>query len=96
MVYIANLFYLMSYLSRDITILRVYTISAALCLITYFYSLPEPLWTVVFWNIFFVMLNIWQIARQQLLKPKPTRPQNQTKVLTTDSSWSPPKGSCCP
>jgi len=95
MVYIANLLYLMSYLSRDIVTLRVYTISAALCLITYFFNLPEPLLTVVAWNIFFVLLNIWQIARQYVHKSH-IKSITHKPTFTAGNNWSLPKGSCWP
>jgi hypothetical protein len=43
--------------------LRILTIVAACCLVTFFYSQPEPLMTVVYWNIFFVALNAFQLIR---------------------------------
>jgi len=95
MVYIANFFYLISYLSRDIIILRVYTISAAFCLITYFYNLPEPLLTVVVWNIFFILLNVWQIGREYLHKSH-AKPAVNKAEFRAGNNWSRPKGSCCP
>ena len=41
---------------------------AAACLAGYFATRPEPLWTVVGWNIFFLLLNAWQVGR--LLLPR--------------------------
>jgi hypothetical protein len=55
--------YLFSYFARDILWLRSLTVVAALCLVAYFYLRPEPLLTVVLWNLFFVALNILQIGR---------------------------------
>lgn len=63
LVYIANCLYLASYFVQDMLRLRVLTITAALCLVGYFYLRPEPLMTVVGWNLFFVGLNVLQIAR---------------------------------
>ncbi len=63
LVYIANLLYLASYFMQDLLRLRVLTITAALCLVAYFYLRPEPLMTVVCWNVFFVALNVVQIGR---------------------------------
>lgn len=63
LVYVANILYLFSYLVRDILHLRVLTIVAACCLVTYFYNQAEPLMTVVRWNVFFVALNAYQLAR---------------------------------
>jgi len=62
-VYAANFLYLTSYLVRDILHLRMLTIVAACCLVTYFYNQAEPMMTVVCWNLFFVALNIFQLTR---------------------------------
>ena len=48
---------------QDLLRLRALTITAALCLVGYFYLRPEPFMTVVAWNLFFVALNVMQIAR---------------------------------
>ena len=61
LVYAANILYLLSYLVRDILLLRMFTIIAACCLVAYFYNQAEPLMTVVYWNLFFVMLNAMQL-----------------------------------
>jgi hypothetical protein len=63
LVYTANILYLASYLVKDILHLRLLTIVAACCLVTYFYNQAEPLMTVVYWNLFFVALNVLQLAR---------------------------------
>jgi uncharacterized membrane protein len=63
LVYIANLLYLGSYFMQDLLRLRALTITAAICLVCYFYLRPEPLMTVVCWNLFFVALNVLQIVR---------------------------------
>jgi len=63
LIYTANFLYLFSYLVRDILHLRLLTIVAACCLVTYFYNQPEPMMTVVCWNLFFVSLNIFQLTR---------------------------------
>lgn len=68
LVYIANLLYLASYFTQDILRLRALTITAAICLVAYFYLRPEPLMTVVCWNLFFVALNVIQIARLLLAR----------------------------
>jgi hypothetical protein len=62
-VYTANFLYLFSYMVRDILHLRLLTIVAACCLVTYFYNQAEPMMTVVCWNLFFVALNIFQLTR---------------------------------
>jgi hypothetical protein len=64
LIFVANGLYVASYFMNDILRLRLLTVTAATCLATYFYSLPEPLWTVIGWNTFFVGLNAVQIARE--------------------------------
>ena len=63
LIYIANCLYLTSYLVQDMLRLRVLTLVAATCLMTYFYARPEPLLTVVCWNLVFIGLNIIQLVR---------------------------------
>jgi hypothetical protein len=60
---IANVLYVIAYFTLDILRLRLLTTTAAICLAVYFYSQPEPLLNVVGWNIFFVLLNLFQIGR---------------------------------
>ena len=66
LVYAANILYLVSYVVRGVLYFRVLTIVAACCLVTYFYSQAEPLMTVVYWNLFFIALNVLQLARTLL------------------------------
>ncbi len=63
LIHTANVIYLVSYVMRDILWLRIFTVIAAVCLILYFYFLPEPLLTPVYWNILFIALNFFWIAR---------------------------------
>ncbi len=63
LIYIANGLNFMSYFVRDILHLRALTIVAVVCLALYFASRPEPLMEVVFWNLFFIALNAFQIGR---------------------------------
>lgn len=63
LIYAANSLYVVAYFTTDMLRLRLLTVTAASCLATYFYSLPEPLLTVVGWNLFFIALNLMQIAR---------------------------------
>lgn len=60
---IANVLYLVSYFVRDMLYLRVLTIIAASCLTSYFYSRPEPLMAAVWWNLFFIALNVYWVFR---------------------------------
>lgn len=68
MIYIANGLNLMSYFVRDILHLRALTIVAVACLAVYFVSRPQPLMEVVYWNLFFLLLNALQIIRLLLLR----------------------------
>ena len=72
LIHTANVIYLVSYLMRDILWLRIFTVIAAACLILYFYYLPEPLLTPVYWNTLFLALNIFWIARL-LLERRPVQ-----------------------
>ncbi len=62
LIYAANILYLLSYIVRDILYLRLLTVVAACCLVTYFYNQAEPLMTVIYWNLFFVALNVLQVV----------------------------------
>lgn len=64
LIFVANGMYVASYFMTDILRLRLLTVTAASCLATYFYTLPEPMWTVIGWNTFFIGLNVFQIARE--------------------------------
>jgi len=55
--------YVAAYFMSDLLRLRVLTVTAASCLAIYFYCQPEPMLTVAAWNLFFVTLNLVQIAR---------------------------------
>jgi hypothetical protein len=72
LIYVANILYLLSYMVRDILHLRILTIVAACCLVTYFYTQAEPLMTVVYWNLFFVALNVFQLSNIMLGRVRAT------------------------
>jgi hypothetical protein len=55
------------------------TVTAATCLATYFYCQPEPMLTVVGWNMFFIALNLFQIAR--VLHARKTKKQSQSGAM---------------
>jgi hypothetical protein len=62
LIYAANGLYLLSYTVKDILKLRLLTVSAACILVTYFALQPEPVMSIICWNLFFVALNIFQIV----------------------------------
>ncbi len=80
LIHSANVIYLVSYVMRDILWLRIFTVIAATCLILYFYFLPEPLLTPVYWNLLFITLNIFWIARL-LLERRPVQLTADEKQL---------------
>ena len=63
LIYLANGLNLCSYLTKDMLRLRILAVGATASLAVYFYLLPEPLMAPVFWNLFYVALNIFHIAR---------------------------------
>ena len=63
LIHSANVIYLVSYTMREILWLRVFTVIAATCLIFYFYLQPEPLLAPIYWNLLFIVLNIYWIVR---------------------------------
>ena len=79
LVYIANCLYLVSYLVQDMIRLRLLTLVAAACLVTYFYLLPQPLLLVVCWNLVFVAMNLFQLIRLLVTR------QRADRLLATDS-----------
>ena len=59
----ANMLYVIAYFTMDMLRLRILTVIAATCLAVYFYNQPVPMWNVVAWNVFFIVLNLTQIGR---------------------------------
>ena len=90
LIYIANVLYVFSYLVKDILYLRLLTITAACCLVVYFCLLPDPLMTVVYWNLFFVALNTFQIGRI-LHKRDRTGKTERSSVLASGAT----RAVCC-
>ncbi len=59
LVYIANVLYLASYFMSDLLRLRLLTVTAACVLVAYFSLQPEPMITVICWDLFYVALNVF-------------------------------------
>jgi hypothetical protein len=88
LIYAANILYLLSYLVRDILYLRLLTVVAACCLVTYFYAQAEPLMTVIYWNLFFVTLNVLQLTRILWERYRITaNVQHQTAESAVNATW---------
>ena len=63
LIHAANVLYLVSYFTRDILWLRVFTVIAASCLAGYFYFGFISLLPAVYWNLVFIVLNLYWIVR---------------------------------
>ena len=60
---VANVIYLFSYSVRDILWLRILTVVGALLLLPYYYLQPVPLWAAIAWNLVFIAINVFWIAK---------------------------------
>ena len=59
----ANGLFVLTYFTTDMLRLRLLSVVATACVLVYFYSQPEPMMTVVAWNLVFLALNIVQLAK---------------------------------
>ena len=58
----ANGLFIASYFVRNLLVLRALSLSGAACLLAYFYTLPQPLMHLVYWNSFYCLLNaVWVV-----------------------------------
>jgi hypothetical protein len=61
--HLASVLTMVAYLLKDILWLRLLTILSCFAGIAFVYFVPAtPLWTVIYWNILFAVINIVQIA----------------------------------
>jgi hypothetical protein len=61
--HLASVLTMLAYLLKDILWLRFLTILSCFAGIAFNYTVPaKPLWTVIYWNILFAVINIVQIA----------------------------------
>jgi len=60
MIHVANLLILVSFLLKDILLLRLLSISASICFSAYFYFRPVPEWEPIAWNALFMAVNAYQ------------------------------------
>jgi hypothetical protein len=66
LIHLANVLYLFAFMVRDILWLRILAVTAAACLVPYFYFRPEPMMTPIYWNLVFAALNIFWVFRLML------------------------------
>src|SRR5205085_5192255 len=61
--HLASVLTMLAYLLKDILWLRLLTILSCVAGIAFNYFVPAtPLWTVIYWNVLFAIINIVQIA----------------------------------
>src|SRR5436190_18764079 len=61
--HLASVLTMLAYLLKDILWLRLLTIFSCFAGIAFNYFVPAtPLWTVIYWNVLFALINIVQIA----------------------------------
>jgi hypothetical protein len=75
------MFYVLAYFVRPTLRLRGLSLAGTTCLIVYFYSLPEPLMQVVYWNSVFALINAAWIA-QCLFAPRKKQAQSSSAPLS--------------
>jgi len=60
---IANLLYILTYFVQDLLLIRLLTLVGSAMLVAYFSLQPEPVMALIYWNVFFILLNIFQLVR---------------------------------
>jgi hypothetical protein len=76
---VANIIYLAAYFNRDVLRMRMFSVVAASCLVTYFYFRSEPLMTPVYWNLFHMGINVVWIVRLTLERVKARKVEIQSR-----------------
>jgi len=71
---IANCFFILSHIVKDLLWVRALSLIGACCLAFYFGFCSEPLMHVAFWNLFFAALNAIWVFRLVLQRPFHRRP----------------------
>lgn len=66
LVTLANLLFVSAYFVRRVIYLRALALCGACCLALYFYTLPQPLMHVVYWNLLYVAINATWLTRLML------------------------------
>jgi hypothetical protein len=70
LIHVANVFFVLSYLVKDILWLRLLSVLGGVVLLVYYLVMPAPLWAAIGWNLLFFSINMWQI-RILLLERRP-------------------------
>lgn len=82
---IANLMYILSYFVQDLLRIRLLTVIGAAILVLYFYLQPEPVMIIIYWNIFFILLNMFQVFR--IIRERQTGDDLLALLVLAASSW---------
>ncbi|QEL20772.1 hypothetical protein [Limnoglobus roseus] len=79
-IHAANIFYLVSYLVRDMLWLRLLTCSGLLLGIAFFTFQSRPMYGPCVWQILFLVINLWQI-RQLVLERRRLKLSREEEVV---------------
>ncbi|MCK4743390.1 MAG: cyclic nucleotide-binding domain-containing protein [Sulfuriflexus sp.] len=80
--FFANILFCAAYVVRDILWLRVLTIVACLSTFPYFYFQPEPLYSAMFWQSAFILINVFNLTNL-LLERRPVELPDDISRLHT-------------
>lgn len=73
---LANLLFVSAYFVRRVIYLRSLALCGACCLALYFYTRPQPLMQVVYWNLLYIAINATWLTRLLLRRPAPRVPRS--------------------
>ena len=82
-IHLANLFYLASFLVRDILWLRLFTCCGMILGIVFFTCQPAPLYGPTAWHVVFLAINVIQIRRLVLERRRLQLTEEQERVAET-------------
>lgn len=82
LIYLANTLYLAAYFVRDMLLLRLFSLLAALSLVGYFATRTEVLAEVIAWNLVFATLNVVQLVR--LAGPRTRRLRRRARAPSVE------------
>ncbi|MBA1146128.1 hypothetical protein H0Z60_03545 [Ectothiorhodospiraceae bacterium WFHF3C12] len=78
----ANGLFIASYFVRNLLLLRALSLAGASCLLAYFYTLPEPLMHLVYWNAFYCALNVVWVLRLLYERSRDARAARHSSPVT--------------
>jgi hypothetical protein len=62
-IFVANLLYVATYFTERLLRIRIMTLCAGCFLLAYHVCRPDPIFSIIGWNTFFVALNTVQLLR---------------------------------